>query len=252
LFFNPGQADGDLDTVGDACDNCPLAANPTQSDIDADTVGDACDNCASDANLTQMDTDADLVGDACDICTGGVTVTKPSIKFGKLGSPGLETMQIKGTGAFAGAVPLPPVDVSTLGMRVQVVDLGNNASVVLDHVIPAGLVPTVCGASDGWKQNGSGTSEKYANLTNTVQPGCLAGSSEGITGAASKDKTAALKGVGHKIKAKGGTFDSPAIVGPLRVVVVYGGGAEEAAGQCSEVNFTPLQCVNGVTKFSCK
>jgi len=47
--------------------------------------------------------------------------------------------------------------------------------------------------------------------------------------------------VGHKIQGKNGNF-GPA-VGPFRVVVVYGGTAESAAGQCSEVTFTGAQCV---------
>jgi len=37
--------DGDGDSAGDSCDNCPGDSNPTQADRDKDGVGDACDNC---------------------------------------------------------------------------------------------------------------------------------------------------------------------------------------------------------------
>ena len=41
----PGGTDTDLDTVPDACDNCPFVWNPDQADADIDGVGDVCDNC---------------------------------------------------------------------------------------------------------------------------------------------------------------------------------------------------------------
>jgi hypothetical protein len=37
------QDDGDDDTVGDACDNCPDDWNPWQEDTDEDGIGDVCD-----------------------------------------------------------------------------------------------------------------------------------------------------------------------------------------------------------------
>src|SRR6267142_1410570 len=90
LVANSGQADGDRDSVGDACDSCPAAFDPLQVDRDGDAVGDACDpcpldaandsdhdgvcgdvdNCPDTANANQADADGDTFGDACDNCPG--------------------------------------------------------------------------------------------------------------------------------------------------------------------------------------
>jgi hypothetical protein len=64
---NPSQADGDADSVGDACDNCPAINNPDQANRDGDPLGSACDNCPTIANPLQVDCNGDGVGDACEI-----------------------------------------------------------------------------------------------------------------------------------------------------------------------------------------
>jgi len=66
---NPNQADGDGDTIGDACDNC--------TDTDGDGYGNSgfplntclVDNCPQVPNPTQADADSDGLGDAC-CCLG--------------------------------------------------------------------------------------------------------------------------------------------------------------------------------------
>ena len=79
---NADQSDGDLDGIGDACDDCPddnendadsdgVCGDVDQCpgyddtiDTDGDGIAEGCDNCPSVPN-DQEDIDGDGVGDAC-------------------------------------------------------------------------------------------------------------------------------------------------------------------------------------------
>jgi hypothetical protein len=81
VLLDPEGGDYDEDGVPDEADNCPEVANPEQADGDLDGVGDACqeepdadgdgitdeaDNCPAVENSEQVDADGNGVGDACE------------------------------------------------------------------------------------------------------------------------------------------------------------------------------------------
>jgi large repetitive protein len=103
------QANADLDSLGDACDPCPLDPDTTDctlfnpDDPDNDGVLSADDNCPQTRNPDQLDSDGDHKGDLCDACpmqanpgSAACTVSIYDIKNG--------TVAVGSTVALANAV----------------------------------------------------------------------------------------------------------------------------------------------------
>jgi hypothetical protein len=91
LDCTPAPIDSDLDGVSDDIDNCPSIPNSDQLDSDGDSIGDACedepiadadsdtrqddfDNCPSVWNRDQADDDGDGIGNVCDTTPQGDAV----------------------------------------------------------------------------------------------------------------------------------------------------------------------------------
>ena len=75
-------ADGDLDGISDASDNCPSMANPDQADADADGLGNACDPAnGGDSRLGGPPSD-DI---ASSVCPTGKGVTQIIGRIGAIG-----------------------------------------------------------------------------------------------------------------------------------------------------------------------
>ena len=240
--FDPSNADGDTDGVGDVCDNCPTASNPSQTDSDGDGVGDACDNCPATFNPTQTDSDGDGIGDACDVCTtliAGQTINiKPKVIVKKINTdpdPTNDGLMLKGEFVLPGSTSFASLSPGTKGARI-VLDAAGGAN-RLDVSLPSGAA---------WALKGAGKKWQYKDKL---------GSASGIVKMQIKDRSKkAANQVMVKVVGKKSTY--PVVSGdePVLVTVVLGDSSSSTAGECGETAFTLTDCKwNGkANKLLCK
>ena len=216
-------------------DNCPAVYNPSQADGENDGVGDACDSCPAVVNLG--DGDADGIDDACDICfaaSAASTMRKPVLLLGNLLAPlGDETLVLKGVfetfSAFA-----PVLDPLNNGMEIAVwpqsysstLDLAGRTTIR----IPAGAWNGV----RGWQVDRTRTTWVYADKTKPP-------AANGVFRISVREvSTRTARRIEVVVKGASGTYPA----GPYYVAVALndtaGGGA---LGQCGEFQFGATRCV---------
>lgn len=94
------DADDDQDGIRNADDNCPALSNPDQADGDGDTVGDACDVCRAGGFTDDLaDYDGDGIPCARDPCPfDGPTPTDPAAMVGPVSEITVSGANVAGTG----------------------------------------------------------------------------------------------------------------------------------------------------------
>jgi len=147
----------DVCDVAETCDGTSSACGADEGlpDADEDGVCDEQDLCPADADPSQGDADGDGEGDACDPCTNGVTLERPTMRFGDLQTPGGDDFaKILGTVSLpADALPNPRDG----GARVVV--RAADGSVLFDAALPPGAFDSA--TKVGWQVTGGGRVYKF-------------------------------------------------------------------------------------------
>jgi hypothetical protein len=127
--------------------------------------------------------------------------------------------------------PSPAIDPVANGLTITVSD--PNGTTIFTRFIPAGLA-TSSGAS-GWKVNSAGTRFKFKDRL-----GFVAG---GINKVILSDRSSVSPGLLQlKMSGRDANFQIGLAQEPVRVEIVFGGAAQQAADQCAVVIFAAPQC----------
>lgn len=206
--------------------------------------------------------DDDGAPPALPVCTGGTTFLKPRLVISRLGGmAGDEVLTLSGRMLFAAGSPagMTPLDATNRGAQVLVQDLGAG-SVLLDlthqtHAIPPGAFgASPCDPThpDGWTASATHTSYKYLNRSGALpSAGCAPGSAAGLRQLSLRDRRAARGTVEVKLQRNPSAIALP--VGPLRLTVVLGAGADASdAGACAVHTFTACGLNGSGTTLTCR
>lgn len=151
------RAVADACDAAEVCDGTSAACGVDEGlpDADEDGVCDEQDLCPADADPSQSDADGDGEGDACDSCTNGVTLERPTLRFGDLQTPGGDDfVKIIGTASLPPGTVLNP---RSTGARVVV--RAADGSVLFDVSVSPGAFDPV--TKVGWQVTGGGKVHKF-------------------------------------------------------------------------------------------
>lgn len=247
--------DGDLLQTGQ--DNCATVANNDQADGNANSIGDACedsdsdglfdpvDNCPIIPNPTQDDGDGDGAGDVCDRCfnAGARDMSRSITKLTKVNAdatPGNEGFRL--VGEFTNATAFAAIDPSFFGARV----LLRNAAGGTEFEALLGGGPYTPGGV-GWTLNPSGKVWLYRDKTAMPEQGII--KVKIIDQNAKSPNRVKVVVVGKKGNYPVVTADSP-----VTATIVLGDQTAGDAGQCGETAYAPANCAFNPpgTVLSCK
>jgi DNA-binding beta-propeller fold protein YncE len=190
-------------------------ATPTAS-----ATGTATATASATATITATATPTVTGMPAAD-CTGGGVIQKAKLRLVRNGAPaGDEQLTVKGE--FVMATGAPTLDPIANGFTVRLVDRATNTTVLSRFVPPGAGSPGWSGAAPRWKF----TDREHAT------------SAGGIIRARVKDRGSRAPGlVSFRIRGKDADFQLA--TDALDLVVIAGGAAQGAAGQCGRVQFAP-------------
>jgi len=155
------------------------------------------------------------------LCAGTVTITSGRLQITKNLDPAGDE-KLKALGKMQLTVLSPPIDPTANGLTLYVTD--PNGAVLLSRFVPPGL--SSGGSAPGW--HGTAGHWSYSDPAGTQAPG--------ITRA--KLTQRAPGQLSFKFIGRSGNFQVPQSTTSVRLIVVAGGNAQAAAGQCGQVAFS--------------